>query len=175
MYSLRLLVPRRPPQGWEEAALRPHSPPLAGTSTGSVLVFDVPSKGTNITLSEVLEQHSSPITDIGAELCEQPVRPEGASLSPPPDSLWAASLVIFKLPRGKQRPALWPSCVAVWVLLAARQPFRPAFERPQVTEGSPVSPVAGGSCGSGDGRRLRSVVRLGVWRDIQADHQNSSF
>ncbi|KAM3831526.1 WD repeat-containing protein 54 isoform 2-T2 [Vipera latastei] len=47
-----------------------------GTSTGSVLVFDVPSKGTNITLSEVLEQHSSPITDIGAELCEQP---EGAA------------------------------------------------------------------------------------------------
>uniref|UniRef100_A0A670ZS56 WD repeat domain 54 n=1 Tax=Pseudonaja textilis TaxID=8673 RepID=A0A670ZS56_PSETE len=46
--------------------------PLAGTSTGSVLVFDVPAKGTNITLSEVLEQHSSPITDIGAELCEQP-------------------------------------------------------------------------------------------------------
>ncbi|KAL7975885.1 hypothetical protein Chor_011800 [Crotalus horridus] len=44
-----------------------------GTSTGSVLVFDVPSKGTNITLSEVLEQHSSPITDIGAELCEQPL------------------------------------------------------------------------------------------------------
>uniref|UniRef100_A0A670ZSA9 WD repeat domain 54 n=1 Tax=Pseudonaja textilis TaxID=8673 RepID=A0A670ZSA9_PSETE len=41
--------------------------PLAGTSTGSVLVFDVPAKGTNITLSEVLEQHSSPITDIGAE------------------------------------------------------------------------------------------------------------
>uniref|UniRef100_A0A670ZRW9 WD repeat domain 54 n=1 Tax=Pseudonaja textilis TaxID=8673 RepID=A0A670ZRW9_PSETE len=39
--------------------------PLAGTSTGSVLVFDVPAKGTNITLSEVLEQHSSPITDIG--------------------------------------------------------------------------------------------------------------
>ncbi|ETE59494.1 WD repeat-containing protein 54 [Ophiophagus hannah] len=47
-----------------------------GTSTGSVLVFDVPAKGTNITLSEVLEQHSSPITDIGAELCEQP---EGAA------------------------------------------------------------------------------------------------
>ncbi|XP_070612905.1 WD repeat-containing protein 54 isoform X5 [Erythrolamprus reginae] len=48
----------------------------AGTSTGSVLVFDVPAKGTNITLSEVLEQHGSPITDIGAELCEQP---EGAA------------------------------------------------------------------------------------------------
>ncbi|KAG8134247.1 hypothetical protein E2320_007385 [Naja naja] len=31
-----------------------------GTSTGSVLVFDVPAKGTNITLSEVLEQHSAP-------------------------------------------------------------------------------------------------------------------
>ncbi|XP_070612906.1 WD repeat-containing protein 54 isoform X6 [Erythrolamprus reginae] len=45
-----------------------------GTSTGSVLVFDVPAKGTNITLSEVLEQHGSPITDIGAELCEQPLQ-----------------------------------------------------------------------------------------------------
>ncbi|KAM6441161.1 WD repeat-containing protein 54 isoform 1-T2 [Liasis olivaceus] len=47
-----------------------------GTSSGSVLVFDVPSKGTNITLSEVLEQHNCAITDIGAELCEQP---EGAA------------------------------------------------------------------------------------------------
>ncbi|XP_025029417.1 WD repeat-containing protein 54, partial [Python bivittatus] len=46
-----------------------------GTSSGSVLVFDVPSKGTNITLSEVLEEHNCAITDIGAELCEQP---EGA-------------------------------------------------------------------------------------------------
>lgn len=101
MRSLWLLVPR-PTQDWEEAALRPRSPPLAGTSTGSVLVFDVPSKGTNITLSEVLEQHSSPITDIGAELCEQPVRPEGASLSPPPtpSGLPPLFLVIFRLPGG---------------------------------------------------------------------------
>uniref|UniRef100_A0A8D2Q4B0 WD repeat domain 54 n=1 Tax=Varanus komodoensis TaxID=61221 RepID=A0A8D2Q4B0_VARKO len=36
-----------------------------GTSSGSVLVFDVPSKGTNITLSEVLEKHCSSITDEG--------------------------------------------------------------------------------------------------------------
>ncbi|XP_062991915.1 WD repeat-containing protein 54 [Elgaria multicarinata webbii] len=47
-----------------------------GTSSGSVLVFDIPPKGTNITLSEVLEKHCSPITDAGAELCEQP---EGAA------------------------------------------------------------------------------------------------
>ncbi|KAF7252372.1 WD repeat-containing protein 54 [Varanus komodoensis] len=47
-----------------------------GTSSGSVLVFDVPSKGTNITLSEVLEKHCSSITDVGAELCE---RPEGGA------------------------------------------------------------------------------------------------
>ncbi|KAH0615668.1 hypothetical protein JD844_025967 [Phrynosoma platyrhinos] len=44
-----------------------------GTSSGAVLVFDVPSKGTNITLSEVLEQHANSITDIGAELCEKPL------------------------------------------------------------------------------------------------------
>nr|XP_056711776.1 WD repeat-containing protein 54 isoform X1 [Euleptes europaea] len=43
-----------------------------GTSLGCVLVFDIPCKGTNITLSEVLEEHRSAITDIGAELCEQP-------------------------------------------------------------------------------------------------------
>ncbi|XP_066488922.1 WD repeat-containing protein 54 [Tiliqua scincoides] len=43
-----------------------------GTSLGSVLVFDIPSKGTNVTLSEVLEEHSDSITDIGAELCKQP-------------------------------------------------------------------------------------------------------
>ncbi|MBN3318283.1 WDR54 protein, partial [Atractosteus spatula] len=38
-----------------------------GTSCGSVLVFDVPSKGSNITLSEVLEEHREPITDIASE------------------------------------------------------------------------------------------------------------
>ncbi|XP_053110568.1 WD repeat-containing protein 54 isoform X2 [Hemicordylus capensis] len=46
-----------------------------GTSSGAVLVFNIPSKGANITLSEVLEEHRAAITDIGAELCEQP--PEG--------------------------------------------------------------------------------------------------
>lgn len=110
LHSLRLLVPRLT-QDWEEAALRPDSPPLAGTSTGSVLVFDVPSKGTNITLSEVLEQHSSPITDICTELCEQPVRPEGASLSPPPPTpsgLPPLFLVIFKLPRGSSTQPFGP-------------------------------------------------------------------
>ncbi|KAL8206435.1 UNVERIFIED_CONTAM: hypothetical protein K2H54_003066 [Gekko kuhli] len=43
-----------------------------GTSLGHVLVFDIPCKGTNITLSEVLEEHQGAITDIAAELCEQP-------------------------------------------------------------------------------------------------------
>uniref|UniRef100_A0A8C5U5P0 WD repeat-containing protein 54 beta-propeller domain-containing protein n=1 Tax=Malurus cyaneus samueli TaxID=2593467 RepID=A0A8C5U5P0_9PASS len=38
-----------------------------GTSSGAVLVFDIPPKGTNVTLSEVLEQHRDPITDIAAE------------------------------------------------------------------------------------------------------------
>lgn len=71
MQCVRLLVPLE-----GQGALIPLPLlPLAGTSTGSVLVFDVPAKGTNITLSEVLEQHSSPVTDISAELCEQPVRP----------------------------------------------------------------------------------------------------
>ncbi|XP_078250542.1 WD repeat-containing protein 54 isoform X1 [Pogona vitticeps] len=45
-----------------------------GVSSGSVLVFDVPPKGTNITLSEVLGKHRAAITDIGPELCVQPVR-----------------------------------------------------------------------------------------------------
>lgn len=40
---------------------------LTGTSTGSVLVFDVPSKGSNITLSEVLEEHKESITDMASE------------------------------------------------------------------------------------------------------------
>ncbi|NXW10293.1 WDR54 protein, partial [Fregetta grallaria] len=39
-----------------------------GTSSGLVLVFDIPPKGTNITVSEVLEQHRDAITDIAAEL-----------------------------------------------------------------------------------------------------------
>lgn len=32
-----------------------------------MLVFDVPSKGSNITLSEVLEEHKEAITDIASE------------------------------------------------------------------------------------------------------------
>ncbi|XP_059577254.1 WD repeat-containing protein 54 isoform X2 [Alligator mississippiensis] len=43
-----------------------------GTSSGLVLVFDVPGKGTNITLSEVLEEHCEAITDIAAELSDSP-------------------------------------------------------------------------------------------------------
>ncbi|XP_073473431.1 WD repeat-containing protein 54 [Aquarana catesbeiana] len=40
-----------------------------GTSSGLVLVFDVPSKGTNITLAEVLAEHRDSITDIASETC----------------------------------------------------------------------------------------------------------
>uniref|UniRef100_A0ABM5GKZ0 WD repeat-containing protein 54 isoform X1 n=1 Tax=Pogona vitticeps TaxID=103695 RepID=A0ABM5GKZ0_9SAUR len=47
-----------------------------GVSSGSILVFDVPPKGTNITLSEVLGKHRAAITDIGPELC---VQPEGSA------------------------------------------------------------------------------------------------
>ncbi|KAM9662137.1 WD repeat-containing protein 54 isoform 2-T3 [Morphnus guianensis] len=43
-----------------------------GTSSGLVLVFDIPPKGTNITVSEVLEQHHDAITDIAAELGQAP-------------------------------------------------------------------------------------------------------
>ncbi|NXV71812.1 WDR54 protein, partial [Atlantisia rogersi] len=43
-----------------------------GTSSGQVLVFDIPPKGTNITVSEVLEQHRDAITDIAAELGQAP-------------------------------------------------------------------------------------------------------
>ncbi|XP_010287971.1 PREDICTED: WD repeat-containing protein 54, partial [Phaethon lepturus] len=43
-----------------------------GTSSGQVLVFDIPPKGTNVTVSEVLEQHRDAITDIAAELGQAP-------------------------------------------------------------------------------------------------------
>ncbi|KAJ8286916.1 hypothetical protein GJAV_G00044860 [Gymnothorax javanicus] len=38
-----------------------------GVSSGSVLVFDIPSKGSNIMLSEVLEEHRESITDMASE------------------------------------------------------------------------------------------------------------
>ncbi|XP_034025960.1 WD repeat-containing protein 54 [Thalassophryne amazonica] len=38
-----------------------------GVSSGAILVFDVPSKGSNITLSEVLEEHRGSITDLASE------------------------------------------------------------------------------------------------------------
>ncbi|KAK2511394.1 Wdr54 [Columba guinea] len=43
-----------------------------GTSSGLVLVFDIPPKGTNVTVSQVLEQHRDAITDIAAELGQAP-------------------------------------------------------------------------------------------------------
>uniref|UniRef100_A0A8C6YJB1 WD repeat domain 54 n=1 Tax=Nothoprocta perdicaria TaxID=30464 RepID=A0A8C6YJB1_NOTPE len=39
-----------------------------GLSSGLVLVFDIPPKGTNVTVSEVLAEHSAAVTDIAAEL-----------------------------------------------------------------------------------------------------------
>ena len=36
-------------------------------SSGAILVFDVPSKGSNITLAEVLEEHNESITDMASE------------------------------------------------------------------------------------------------------------
>ncbi|XP_020861146.1 WD repeat-containing protein 54 isoform X1 [Phascolarctos cinereus] len=40
---------------------------FVGTWSGRVLVFDVPAKGPNIVLSEELDEHRVPITDIAAE------------------------------------------------------------------------------------------------------------
>lgn len=44
-----------------------HLPVPPGVSNGAILIFDVPSKGSNITLSEVLEEHKEPITDMASE------------------------------------------------------------------------------------------------------------
>uniref|UniRef100_UPI00398ED1F7 WD repeat-containing protein 54-like n=1 Tax=Pristiophorus japonicus TaxID=55135 RepID=UPI00398ED1F7 len=41
-----------------------------GSSTGSILVFNIPPKGTNITVSDVLEEHREPITDIACDCSE---------------------------------------------------------------------------------------------------------
>ncbi|XP_049618457.1 WD repeat-containing protein 54 [Syngnathus scovelli] len=38
-----------------------------GLSSCGILVFDIPNKGSNITLSEVLEEHEEPITDLAPE------------------------------------------------------------------------------------------------------------
>ncbi|KAG7264325.1 hypothetical protein CRUP_009947 [Coryphaenoides rupestris] len=38
-----------------------------GVSSGAILVFDIPSKGGNITLSEVLVEHKESITDMASE------------------------------------------------------------------------------------------------------------
>lgn len=38
-----------------------------GVSAGAILVFDIPSKGSNITLSEILEEHNESITDMASE------------------------------------------------------------------------------------------------------------
>lgn len=46
----------------------------SGVSSGSILVFDVPSKGSNITLSEVLEEHKESITDMASECSGSQVR-----------------------------------------------------------------------------------------------------
>uniref|UniRef100_A0A8C9XNK8 WD repeat domain 54 n=1 Tax=Sander lucioperca TaxID=283035 RepID=A0A8C9XNK8_SANLU len=43
-----------------------------GVSSGAILVFDVPIKGSNITLSEVLKEHKESITDIAPECSGQP-------------------------------------------------------------------------------------------------------
>lgn len=45
-----------------------------GVSSGAILVFDVPSKGSNITLSEVLEEHKESITDMASECSGSQVR-----------------------------------------------------------------------------------------------------
>uniref|UniRef100_A0A8B9T746 WD repeat domain 54 n=1 Tax=Anas platyrhynchos TaxID=8839 RepID=A0A8B9T746_ANAPL len=65
------------------AARSPQTPPC-WTSSGTVLVFDIPHKGTNVTVSEVLEEHRHAITDIAAELGQAPcagVQPGGKEVT----------------------------------------------------------------------------------------------
>ncbi|NXE17113.1 WDR54 protein, partial [Lophotis ruficrista] len=64
---------------WHALDVAEHSPGKAQggsaarrTSSGLVLVFDIPPKGTNVTVSEVLEQHRDAVTDIAAELGQAP-------------------------------------------------------------------------------------------------------
>ena len=38
-----------------------------GEAAGGILVFDIPSKGGNVTLSEVLDEHKQSITDMASE------------------------------------------------------------------------------------------------------------
>ena len=55
---------------WQNSSVYPLSlslSPSPGVSAGAILVFDVPSKGSNITLSEILEEHNESITDMAAE------------------------------------------------------------------------------------------------------------
>lgn len=47
---------------------------FVGVSSGALLVFDIPSKGSNITLSEVLEEHKEAITDLASECSGSQVR-----------------------------------------------------------------------------------------------------
>lgn len=63
-----------------------------------MLVFDIPPKGTNITVSEVLEQHCDAITDIAEELGQAPVCLGSAPAVGPGEPVGASggSLVWFK-------------------------------------------------------------------------------
>ncbi|KFO92880.1 WD repeat-containing protein 54, partial [Buceros rhinoceros silvestris] len=83
-----------------------------GTSSGAVLVFDIPPKGTNITVSEVLEQHHDAITDIAAELGQAP---DGAGDMVTADDagmlcIWAAGEEFILL---SKIPAFGCSCSSV--------------------------------------------------------------
>lgn len=50
----------------------------SGTWSGRVLVFDIPAKGPHIVLSEELDGHQTPVTDIASEPAE------GQVTGPPP-------------------------------------------------------------------------------------------
>lgn len=63
-----------------------------GVSSGAILVFDVPSKGSNITLSEVLEEHTESITDMASECSGSQVWPVCAC------SVCASSVVFLSEP-----------------------------------------------------------------------------
>lgn len=68
-------------------------------------MFDIPHKGTNVTVSEVLEEHRHAITDIAAELGQAPVR-----AWPPGPRPWEGALGAPAAPRRGGCPGPFPVC-----------------------------------------------------------------
>lgn len=149
----------------------------AGTSSGLVLVFDIPPKGTNIMVSEVLEQHHDAITDIAAELgqapvrvrCQQPLGPEepvgslvlgwgadGDSGSPP------SPTAVLETPR---RCQLWELRFTQALAMAELIPgCSPSPQEPVLSMASPI-PAAGKLWGGCDVAELPQSWLLSTARE----------